>query len=152
MFKSSVKKAMWSDILMSKRGFGGQAWCIVGDFNAVQNRSERRGASMAQHGSECADFQEFIDDLNLIDLPMLENHFTWFKHDGSSMSRLDKFLLSEGWINMWGTAAQWVGRRDVSDHCPIMLKGKCLNWGPKPFRFNNCWLQHPIFKSFVEES
>lgn len=25
------------------------------------------------------------------------------------------------------------------------------NWGPKPFKFNNCWLEHEHFKSFVEE-
>ena len=26
-----------------------------------------------------------------------------------------------------------------------------LNWGPKPFRFNNCWLEHDGFKSFIVE-
>lgn len=97
-------------------------------------------------------FQAFIDDMNLIDLSVLGKHFTWFKPDGTAMSRIDSFLLSEGWINMWCTTAQWVGERDVSDHCPVMLKGDRLNWGPKPYRFNNCWLQHFNFKAFVEES
>lgn len=90
--------------------------------------------------------------MNLIDLSVLGKRFTWFKPDGSAMSRVGRFLLSEGWINMWSISAQWVRVRDVSDHCPIMLKGENTNWGPKPFRFNNCWLQHVDFKSFVEGS
>lgn len=88
--------------------------------------------------------------MNLIDLPVLERRFTWFKSDGSAMSRIDRFLLSDGWINMWRIVAQWVGDRDVSDHCPIILKGYNSNWGLKPFRFNNCWLQNAEFKTFVE--
>lgn len=30
---------------MSKRGFGGQLWCVVGSFNAVKYSSERRGSA-----------------------------------------------------------------------------------------------------------
>lgn len=49
-------------------------------------------------------------------------------------------------------AAQWVGDRDISDHCPIWLACSVINWGPKPFRFNNVGLiEHKEFKPFVEE-
>lgn len=41
--------------------------------------------------------------------------------------------------------------RDISDHCPVWLVGEDKNWGPKPFRFNNCWLEHADFRNFVEE-
>jgi hypothetical protein len=27
-----------------------------------------------------------------------------------------------------------------------------LNCGPKPFKVNNCWLEHLEFKSFVEKT
>lgn len=46
---------------------------------------------------------------------------------------------------------QWVLNCDVSDHCPIILKSGSQNWGPKPFRFNNCWLDHNGFKKMVEK-
>lgn len=68
------------------------------------------------------------------------------------MSRLDRFLLSEGWVSPWDVTAQWVGNRDVSDHCLISLQGDSTNWGPKPFRFNNCWLQNSVFFDFVVSS
>lgn len=41
--------------------------------------------------------------------------------------------------------------RDVSDHCPLVLKYGGWDWGPKPFRFNNFWLQNRKFKGVVEE-
>lgn len=66
------------------------------------------------------------------------------------MSRLDRFLLSESLIARWKISAQWIGDRDISDHCLVWLIEDEKNWGPKPFKFNNCWLDHEDFKSFVE--
>lgn len=137
---------------MSKMGFRGLFWYIFGDFNAVKNCSERKGVSQIFNDSKHLGFQQLINDLNLVDLPVLGKEFTWFKLDGSAMSRLDMFRLYESWISLWSLSALWVSERDISDHCPIMLKGEVNNWGPKPFRFNNCWLQHCDFKPFVEKS
>lgn len=67
------------------------------------------------------------------------------------MTRIDRFLLPEGFISRWKINAQWIGGRDISDHCPIWLVSTDLNWGPKPFKFNNCWLEHKEFKAFVQE-
>jgi exonuclease III len=36
----SEKRRLWREILMSKRGFGGECWCIVGDFNSVRDRGK----------------------------------------------------------------------------------------------------------------
>jgi hypothetical protein len=43
----------------------------------------------------------FIEDNNLVDIPLHGRKFTWFKGDGLSMSRLDRFLLSEEWCLVW---------------------------------------------------
>lgn len=45
--------------------------------------------------------------------------------------------------------AQQVGNKDISDHCPVILKYGLCNWGRKHFRFNNCWLEHNDFKGFI---
>jgi len=42
-------------------------------------------------------FNQFIDDNDLIDLPLGGRKYTWFKGDDIFMSRLDRFLLSEQW-------------------------------------------------------
>lgn len=44
-----------------------------------------------------------------------------------------------------------MGDRDISDHCPIWLVSSNANWGPKPFRFNNCWLEHKDIVKLVSD-
>jgi hypothetical protein len=36
------------------------------------------------------------------------------------------------------------------DHCPLVLKYRNDNWAPKPFRFNNFWLENKDFVKVVE--
>ncbi|KAI5416727.1 hypothetical protein KIW84_041666 [Lathyrus oleraceus] len=67
------------------------------------------------------------------------------------MSILDRFLISENLILSWNIVGQIVGTRDISDHYPIWLKASSENWGPKPFKFNNCWLNHKYFARLIEE-
>ncbi|MCI41628.1 cysteine-rich receptor-like protein kinase, partial [Trifolium medium] len=90
--------------------------------------------------------------MEVFDVPVLGKKFSWFSADGKSMSRLDRFLLSDGFITKQGISGQWIGDRDISDHCPIWLNVTSYNWGPKPFRVINGWLEHPEFFSFVENS
>lgn len=33
----------------------------------------------------------------------------------------------------------------MPDHCAIVLKPSYTNWGPRPFRVLNCWLQNCEF-------
>lgn len=39
----------------------------------------------------------------------------------------------------------------MSDHCPLILKEGGWDWGPKPFQFNNYWLENRAFKGCVED-
>jgi hypothetical protein len=97
------------------------------------------------------EFGDFIVSMDLVDLPLLGRKFTWFHPNGSSMSRIDRFLISEEWLNDWGGCSLWSLPRDISDHCPLILKRSNFDWGPKPFRFNNHWLVHKDYKNVVEE-
>lgn len=142
---------MWADLKMSKSGFGKGAWCLMGDFNVVKNHGERRGVATQEHRAEIQGFSQFIDDMELIDIPVYGRKFTWYKSDGSAMSRLDRFLVSDEWIDSWSNSSQWIMDRDISDHCPIILKTAKSNWGPKPFRFNNCWLHQRGFNEMVKK-
>lgn len=146
------KRKLWEDLKMSRKGFEKGLWCLIGDFNAVSRINERKGLSGQPARLEIEEFKNFIVDMDLIDPPLLGRKFTWYKNDGTAMSRLDRILLSEDWINRWRVTSQWVVRRDVSDHCPIILKMGNQEWGPKPFRFNNCWLSHPRFEKLVVDS
>ncbi|XP_058725667.1 uncharacterized protein LOC131596956 [Vicia villosa] len=50
-----------------------------------------------------------------------------------------------------GMVDQSIENRDISDHTPISLRVGLVDWGPKPFRFNNVWFNHKDFKSFISE-
>lgn len=124
---------------------------MAGDFNAVTDSKERRGGTGLFDRREIIGFNQFITDMKLIDVPVLGKMFTWFSGDRRVRSRLDRFLITEELISNWQIAGQWVGDRDISDHRPIWLTCSVVDWGPKPFRFNNCWLEHKDFRSYVEE-
>ncbi|MCH84550.1 reverse transcriptase, partial [Trifolium medium] len=146
------KRRLWNNIKMSKAGFGSGNWCVVGDFNAVCAPEERRGVGEeVASNMEIRDFGAFIEDSELIDLSLLGRHFTWYHTNGVSMSRIDRFLVSSEWLELWGDCTLWVCPRDVSDHCPLVLKNVNNDWGPKPFRFNNNWLGHNLFNKVVED-
>ncbi|KAK2442416.1 hypothetical protein QL285_013611 [Trifolium repens] len=147
------KRRLWREVLMSRRGFGEVAWCIVGDFNSVLNSNERRGVRMANLvTNEMVEFGNFVRDLEMIDMPLLGRQYTWFHPNGFTMSRLDRMLISSDWLALWGCPSVWVASRDVSDHCPLILKYNSDDWGPKPFRFNNYWLKNKNFKELVVNS
>jgi exonuclease III len=129
----SGKRKLWQDLLDLKANSAPGHWCLGGDFNAVTTAGERRGSNGTCSQVERAEFGNFIDAIEVIDIPMAGKKFTWFNSEGTVMSRLDRFLLSESFIDKGGISNQWVGDRDISDHCPVWLICSKLNWGPKPF-------------------
>jgi hypothetical protein len=151
----SSKRIMWNNLVMLKRRFGGGKWCVMGDFNSVTRMEDRRGVSFGGGQNttlEMREFGDFINFMELVDLPVLGRKYTWFHPNGRSMSRIDRCLLSEDWLNEWGVCSLWVLPRDISDHCPLLLKRNNCDWGPRPFRFNNHWLVHKDYKKVVEET
>ena len=104
---------------------GGGAWCVLGDFNVVCRRDEMRGANEEATSGQLLEmylFNNFIGEMDLQDLNVLGRRFTWYHPNGRSMSRIDRVLISEDWSQMWGDNSLWVLSRDVSDHCPLVLK------------------------------
>lgn len=83
---------------------------------------ERKGVRARSFGLDSMEFQNFVVDVGLVDLPLCGRRFTWYRSDGSAMSRLDCFLISDGWLESNPNVAQWALERGLSDHCPIVLK------------------------------
>lgn len=59
------------------------------------------GCSAQSNSVVMRKYCDFIDDMELIDLPVVGNKFTWFNFAGSSMSSLDQFLISTALIYSW---------------------------------------------------
>lgn len=133
------------------RGKEDERWCICGDFNAVRVAEERRGRNSVCKRREMIEFNEFISKLQLVDLPLTRRKFTWYRDNGQSCSRIDRFLLSKEWVQEWLNLMQEGLKRKESDHVAIVLKEVVKNWGPRPFKFLNCWLKEEGFRKMVEE-
>lgn len=95
------KRAVWDDLLSLMYSRVGDKWCVLGDFNAIKSLSEWKGVDGVNRAEEMQMFGDFISEAGLIDLPLIGRKFTWYKADGKAMSRLDRFLISESWLNSW---------------------------------------------------
>ena len=112
---------------------------MLGDFNSIRRPGERftSGHSLAEDNSS-REFNEWIEDLEVLEVPWLGRNFTWYRPNGASRSRLDRFLISHEWLEKWPNSIQTALARNFSDHCPIVLRSNEIDWGPKPFRIIDC--------------
>ncbi|RVW74544.1 hypothetical protein CK203_053795 [Vitis vinifera] len=141
---SALRKDLWVE-LSDIAGLASPRWCVGGDFNVIRRSSEKLGGSRLTPSMK--DFDDFISDCELIDLPLRSASFTWSNMQVNPVcKRLDRFLYSNEWEQTFPQSIQGVLPRWTSDHWPIVLETNPFKWGPTPFRFENMWLQHPSFK------
>ncbi|XP_057452145.1 uncharacterized protein LOC130743952 [Lotus japonicus] len=131
--------------------------CVVGaGFLGliVRSEDERRGVAgvSSTQRREMQEFNLFIADLELLDLPLAGRRFTWRRPNNSARSRIDRFLVTNDWCLTWPHCSQLALNRDVSDHCPILLRQFFQDWGPKPFKVLNCWLSDARLPAVVEKA
>ena len=48
-------------------------------------------------------------------------------------------------------SSQFNLERNYSDHCPIILKPKIIDWGPKPFKVFDGWLKIKDYQQVVKD-
>ncbi|KAK4581675.1 hypothetical protein RGQ29_025026 [Quercus rubra] len=139
---------MW-DELVGVQQYWNVPWCCIGDFNIVRFPSERLGNSRLTPAMEL--FLEFVEDLNLIDLPLEGGSYTWSRgSDRPSMSRIDRVLVSHDWEEQYPDVTQRILPRPVSDHFPILVEAGGMARGKSPFRFENMWLKTDGFIDRVQ--
>ncbi|WKA06292.1 hypothetical protein VitviT2T_024196 [Vitis vinifera] len=142
------RELLWEE-LGNIRGLWNDPWCIGGDFNMIRFPNERRRGGRLSPSMRR--FSEVIDDLDLRDLPLQGGPFTWSGGlNNQTMSRLDRFLVSEDWESHFNGVVQSTLPRPVSDHFPILLDGGGVRRGPVPFRFENMWLKEEGFKDLLK--
>lgn len=120
---------------------------VLGDFNEILDPSERGSGHVSQMGIN--DFKNFIDKTQLTEIPAKNGWFTWFR--GNAKSKLDRLLVNAEWILTFPTLQVSIQKRSISDHCPLLIQSSDVNWGAKPFRFQNCWLTHPGCMRIIQE-
>ncbi|KAF1881640.1 hypothetical protein Lal_00039857 [Lupinus albus] len=75
------KRQVWLALEQWKSGSSGKMWCFTGDFNAATSSDERKGCESHGRAKEMREFKCFINNMNLLDLPLCGRRFTWIKGD-----------------------------------------------------------------------
>ncbi|KAJ9535113.1 LOW QUALITY PROTEIN: hypothetical protein OSB04_un001809 [Centaurea solstitialis] len=143
------KKALSENIAKELQSEPEAAWVVCGDFNEVHCTDERRGSALDSRGTKI--FNDFIVTVGLTDLRLGGRRFTWMNADCSKLSKLDRFLINQNFLDGWPLSNALVLPRVLSDHCPILLDTKVVDFGLTPFKLYNSWLKLPDFVALVKE-
>nr|GEX01250.1 RNA-directed DNA polymerase, eukaryota, reverse transcriptase zinc-binding domain protein [Tanacetum cinerariifolium] len=92
---------------------------------------------------------EMGDAKNLIDVPLGGFRFTWTDNWATKMSKLDRFMVSEGFYDTFPLLTGTVVEKGIPDHRPILLKESAVDYGPTPFHFFHSWLESEGFYDLV---
>ncbi|KAK3199477.1 hypothetical protein Dsin_022892 [Dipteronia sinensis] len=130
---------LWQYILKAQTTLLGP-WVIGGDFNTVLDQSERNGGLGSFRPMK--NFEVFMDSANTVDIPMHGMSFTWSNNrEIESWARLDKFLCNPLFLSLFLVVLQRGLGKSLSDHNPMMLGELEEDWGPRPFRNLNGWME-----------
>nr|GFB39784.1 RNA-directed DNA polymerase, eukaryota [Tanacetum cinerariifolium] len=118
----SRKQILWDYVSTLIDRWNGEV-VVLGDFNEVRNIEKGVGYT-----------------------------FTWSHPSGSKMSKLDRFLVSEGIFLIFPSITAVCLDRHLSDHRPIILYEVQADFGPIPFWFYHSWISLKGFDAMVEQT
>lgn len=118
---------------------------LIGGDDEILNFSEKEGGTYRPRLAMTS-FREVIDDLSLCDLGFIGDWCTWERGKSASnriRERLDHFLCSRSWLDIFPDTTADHLLRYKSDHSPILTQcHPCRRQRikRKGFRFQSCWL------------
>ncbi|GKB29202.1 RNA-directed DNA polymerase, eukaryota [Tanacetum coccineum] len=143
------KKMLWDYLVHVISKWDGEV-IVMGDFNEVRFKNERFGSLFHAHGADA--FNRFILQANLQEIPLGGCSFTWCHRSAKKMSKLDRFLMSEGLLGVNPNFSALTLDRYLSDHRPIMLRDSSHDYGPIPFRMYHYWFEIDGFEEMISKA
>nr|GFD17152.1 RNA-directed DNA polymerase, eukaryota [Tanacetum cinerariifolium] len=126
----SLKRTLWSYLSSLINHWNGE--CIVlEDFNEVRRKEERRGSTFNVYRAR--DFNQFITSVGLVEVQLEGYSYTWAHPSASKMSKLDRFLVFDGFLSLFPHTSAVCLDRHLSDHRPILLQEFNIDYGATPF-------------------
>nr|GEZ55078.1 RNA-directed DNA polymerase, eukaryota [Tanacetum cinerariifolium] len=131
------KRQLWHYITNLISRFHGEC-LLMGDFNKVRSEEERMGSIFNSQGA--AEFKDFISTAGLCEIQLEGYSFTWSHSSANKMSKLDRFIVSDGLLTLFPNISALCLDRHLSDHRPILLheawESLVLNDSNDMIRFN----------------
>jgi hypothetical protein len=71
-------------------------WMVLGDFNLIASAAKKSNANI--NIRLLGEFRGLIQDLELVDYPILGRRFTWSNERGNAThTRIDRLMVSKEW-------------------------------------------------------
>ncbi|XP_026459765.1 uncharacterized protein LOC113360473 [Papaver somniferum] len=130
-------------------------WLIIGDFNCVLRGDEKKGGK-EPHTSCINEFSDWMDDNNLFEADSLGCKLTWTNGQSGTrriLSKLDRAIINEAWLNKFANWRRKALPREVSDHSTLFgFPFVALRPKHAPFRIQKMRFTHPDFLRMVKAS
>lgn len=97
-------------------------------------------------------FNDVIDHLGLVELPLKGRAFTWSNMQANPLEQLDWFFTSVNWTTDFPNTMVTPLARPTSDHVPYRISIGTKIPRSNVFRFENYWASHSGFLNTVRSS
>lgn len=119
-------------------------WLLLGDFNLTRDISDKNNNNF--NPSLATSFNNTIDNLALLELPLLDRLFTWSNgREHPTLARLDRAFINNDFSSAYPNTTLTSLPRQTSDHVPLLVSISTSIPKPSTFRFENSWLKHTSF-------
>lgn len=99
-------------------------WLMVpsGGLHAICNHHDLKGTSNYHNSTDMAEFSLFINSMDVNEVSSTGKRFLWFSSDGKSMGKVENFFILEDLFSLLKCSSLWIGTKDISDHCFLVLQ------------------------------
>jgi exonuclease III len=126
----------------------GTPWMIAGDFNMIRYSHEKNNANFRLAEAEA--FNQCVDDMNLIELPLIDRSYTWSnKRSTPTLERLDRVFINLAWDEILPSTILSSLTRTTSDHVPLRVDVSTVIPKSNLFRFENYWVKAAGFQDVL---
>ncbi|WCJ24603.1 hypothetical protein M5689_006549 [Euphorbia peplus] len=141
-----TKKFHTWELVRMLKSLDSKALMCFGDFNEIPWSSEKKGG-LHRDDKNMVDFQDLMEECNIMDLDFVGDEYTWFNRRSgidSIWERLDRVIVDTQWFNLFPGAQVTTLPRIDSDHNPIIIEmippsGQVRQ--RRRFRFKPMWIQ-----------
>ncbi|XP_022033482.1 uncharacterized protein LOC110935402 [Helianthus annuus] len=149
-----TRRELWHLLSMHKVFVADRPWCIMGDFNSALNIEDNSmGSSSISIGMR--DFQDCVDDIEVVDINRTGIHFTWSqkpKNGVGLLKKIDRVMGNTPFLTEYPNSVAFFKPYRLSDHCPCILSiPEALKLKPRPFKFANFLVFKPEFLEIVNK-
>ena len=124
-------------------------WLLIGDFDLTRSPNDKN--SMTFNANLASRFNQAVDALQLVKLPLLDGMFTWTnKRAEPTLSRLDRAFFNLSFGEIFPATSLTSGCRPTSDHNPIIASIQTNIPKPNAFGLELSWLlDHSFLPSVI---